>query len=448
MKNKVSVFLLSLVIAFGLWVYVVNNVSKEDVMHLDRVPVVFQNEGALENHGLIMIDGVGQTVDLTVTGNRNEIMKLHSGNVAVVVNLSQIYDAGQQSLQYTVHYPAEVNSSSFTYTADQNRVVVTLENLLNVSIPLVVKYSGTPEEGYRIFEETQALNSIDGKNISVIRVSGPASVVQDMKQAVISVDLEGMKQSLRSQPYPFTLCDAQGVPVEIPDNKKVTTNETQVEVSLTIQGYKFVPFVANVIDGKGATQETSSIVFEPAGIMITGSDEALGNVDSINLGEIDLGAYLEDAVLTLPINLPAGITSLTDETEAIVRISFPELMTKTFTITHVQMVNVPAGMVPQVITPSLNVTVRGPMLVVERMSETSFVVSADFGSLSIGVPDMVKPAVIINPTYAGVGLISAGNVSIRMDEPVPEPTEPIAEEPVEGVAEDADPVNEETGEAA
>lgn len=428
MKNKFVVGLLSLLIAFGLWTYVVNNVSKEDTMFLENVPVVFQNEGALENHGLIMTEGTGQTVDLTVTGNRNELMKLHSGNVAVVVNLSQIYDAGRQSLQYTVHYPAEVNSGSFVYTADQNRVTVTLENLLTSNIPLVVQYSGTPAEGYRIFEETETLNSITGDEISTVRVAGPASVVKNMTQAVLYVDLEGMNQSLRSQPYPFTLCDANGEAVEVPDVNLVTTSVSEVELSLTIQGYKFVPLTANVIDGKGATEETSSIVYEPAGITITGSDEALALVESINLGTIDLGTYLEDTVITLPINLPEGITSLTEEVEAVVHISFPELETKTFTITDIQAVNVPAGMVPQVITTSINVTVRGPKTLVERMTEASLTVSADFGSLSIGVPDVVKPTVVVNPNFTGVGIVSAGNVNIRMDEPEPEPSvDPQAE---------------------
>lgn len=422
MKNKFVIGLLSLLLAFGLWTYVVNNVSKEDTMFLENVPVVFQNEGALENHGLIMTEGPGQTVDLTVTGNRNELMKLHSGNVAVVVNLSQIYDAGRQSLQYTVHYPAEVNSSSFVYTADQNRVAVTLENLLNVSIPLVVEYSGTPAEGYRIFEETEALNNIDGDRITAVRVAGPASVVKNMSKAVIYVDLEGMNQSLRSQPFPFTLCDANGEAVEVPDVNLVTTNVSEVELSLTIQGYKFVPLVANVIDGKGATEETSLIEYELPGITITGSDEALAQVTSINLGTIDLGTYLEDTVITLPINLPEGVTSLTEEVEVVVHISFPELETKTFTITNIQPVNVPAGMVPQVITSSITVTVRGPKTMVERMSASSITVTADFGSLSIGVPDVVKPNVIINPNFTDVGLISAGNVNIRMDEPAPDPT--------------------------
>jgi hypothetical protein len=56
------------------------------------------------------------------------------------------------------------------------------------------------------------------------------------------------------------------------------------------------------------------------------------------------------------------------------------------------------------------------------MTEASLTVTADFGGLSIGVPDVVKPNVVINPNFAEVGLISAGNVNIRMDEPIPEPT--------------------------
>lgn len=432
MKNKITVFLLSLILAFGLWTYVVNNVSKEDTMLLENVPVVFQNEGALENHGLIMTEGSGQTVDLTVTGNRNEVMKLHSGNVAVVVNLSQVYDPGRQSLQYTVHYPAEVNSSSFAYMADQNRVTVTLENLLSVSVPLEVQYSGTLAEGYLAFEETETLNSISGDPISTIRVSGPASVVKNMAKAVIHVDLEGVNQSLRSVPYDFTLCDAAGETVQVPDVNLVTTSVSQVELSLTIQGYKFVPLTANIVSGKGATEETSSIAFEPSGITITGSDEALAQVTAINLGTIDLGAYLEDTAIALPINLPEGVTSLTEEEEAVVRITFPELLTKTFTITDIQPVNVPAGMVPQVITSSITVTVRGPKTMVERMDESAITVTVDFGSLSIGVPDVVKPNVTIRAMFDEVGIISVGNVNIRMDEPEPEPEpEPTEEDPVD-----------------
>lgn len=422
MKNKFVVGLLSLFLAFGLWVYVVNNVSKEDTMQLDKVPVVFQNEGALENHGLIMTEGTGQTVDLTVTGNRNEIMKLHSGNVVVVVNLSQLYDPGRQSLQFSVHYPAEVDSSSFSYVADQNRVSVTLENLLNVSLPLEVQYEGTLAPGYRKFDETQALSNISGNPVTTVRVSGPASVVKNMTKAVVSVNLDGMNQSIRGVPYPFTLCDAENEPVEGPYMELVTTNLSEVELSLTIQGYKFIPLTVTKIDGKGATGDTSSVVIEPQGITITGSDEALAKVTSINLGTIDLGAYLTDAEVILPINLPEGVTSLTEEVEAKIKISFPELLTKTFVVTNIQPVNVPAGMIPQVITSSMTVTVRGPRTLVEQMTEASLTVTADFGGLSIGVPDVVKPNVVINPNFAEVGLISAGNVNIRMDEPIPEPT--------------------------
>ena len=428
MENKIIAGLFALVVAFGLWTYVVNNVSKEDTMSLENVPVVFQNEGALENHGLIMTEGVGQTVDLTITGNRNELMKLHSGNVAVVVNLSQLYDAGRQSVSYTVHYPAEVNSSSFAYTADQNRISVYLENLLTVNVPLVVEYSGDPADGYRTFPETELLSNSTGKEISTVEVKGPASVVDKITQARITVDLEGMTQSIRNQPYTFTLCDSAGQPVDVPNVEQVTTDVPEVELSLTIQGYKYVPFQATVLAGKGATEDTSEIVFEPAGIMITGSDDALAQCEYISLGEIDLGEYLDDTVITMPINLPAGITSLTEEETVSVRISFPELATRTFTLTNIQAVNVPAGMIPRIISATVNVTVRGPADLVKKMTESAFTVTVNVGNLTIGNPDIVDPVVTINSSFRAVGLVSNGRVTVTLEE---EPTEPPTDPPTE-----------------
>lgn len=417
MKSKFAAGLLSLLVAFGLWTYVINNVSKEETLSLDDVPVLFQNEGALAGNGLVMTGGTGQTVDLTVTGYRSELMKLNSSNVTVVVDLSRLYDAGRQSLQYTVHYPADVDSSSFVYTADRSRITLTLENLIDAKVPVVVQTSGTPAEGYRIFPETQTLSE------TYINVSGPASVVGQVTQAVIYVDLEGATQSIRNQAFDFALCDAEGNPVEVPNVEQVVTDVSQVELNLTIQGYKYVLLAPNVIDGKGATEETSSIVCSPEGIWITGSDEALASVETITLASnIDLGQYLEDQTITVPIKLPEGITSLSEEDEVEVSISFPELMTKTFTMTNIQPVNVPAGMIPNINTTSVTVTVRGPSVVVQRMTEAAITVSVDFGGLSIGVPKLVEPIITISSTYPGVGIVSNGNVTIVLEEPVPETT--------------------------
>ncbi len=421
MKSKFVTFLLSFIIAFGLWTYVVNNVSREETLPLYNVPVIFQNEGALTQRSLMLTEGIGQTVTLNITGNRAELYKLSSGNVSVVVDLSRIYDPGAQTAQFTVHYPSGVDSSSFEYTADKSRIALTVENVVNKRIPVKVDLGDTsPAEGYSIFPETEYLSS------EYIRVEGPASVVEQMTQAVIQVDLTGSDQSIRNQVCTYVLCDSEGNPVEVPNVEFVKTDVAEVEYSLTIQRRLTLSLSVNLLSGAGATQETTTCLIDPLTIEVTGTDESLDRLDEsliLNLGDIDLAEYTEDTTLTLPINMPAGVTNLNEEvTEATVYLSFPDIATRTFIITNIQNTNVPAGMVPELVTKQVSVTVRGPKVLVDKMTESDLTVSVSFGSLEIGVPKTVTPEVRLNPNYPGVTILSHGNVTIVMNELVPETT--------------------------
>ena len=422
MKNKAVSLLLSVVIAFGLWIYVVNNVSKEETLPLYNVSVIFQNEGALTQRSLMLTEGIGQTVSLTITGNRAELYKLNSSNVSVVVDLSRIYDAGTQSAQYTVHFPSDVDASSFEYTADKSRISLTVENVVEKRVPVEVDYGeSVPAEGYYTFPETEELS------VDYIRVEGPASVVEKMTKAVISVDLTDMAQSLRNQPYNYVLCDAEGNIVDVPNVEYVKTDVENVELSLTIQRRVLVTLDVNLISGAGATRDTTAMVIDPQYIEVTGTDEALdrlGETITLNLGDIDLADYLEDTTLELPINMPAGVTNLSDVTEATVYLSFPDVETKTFIITNIQTTNVPAGMIPELTTKQVSVTVRGPRALVSQMTESSIAVSVSFGGLEIGIPKTVAPTVTINPSFSGVEILSNGNVTIVLEEPVPETSAP------------------------
>ena len=51
-KSKLYSMLLSVVIAFGLWLYVVNNVSQETEATFYNIPVAFEREAALDERML------------------------------------------------------------------------------------------------------------------------------------------------------------------------------------------------------------------------------------------------------------------------------------------------------------------------------------------------------------------------------------------------------------
>ncbi len=415
MKSKFLTALLSIVIAFGLWTYVVTNVSVEDTTTIHNVPVVFQNEGALTGRSLMLTEGTSQTVNLTITGTRSEILKLNNNNVSVIVDLSRIYDAGRQSVQYSVNYPADVVTTTFEYTADKPRISLTVEEQVTKPVDVFYNYTGQVAEGYMADYETV---TIDYRKVNV---TGPASVVEKISQARFTISLDGLTEPL-DQDFEYTLCDAEGNSVEVPNVEFVQTDVEKIHVLLSVQRYKEIGLTVKVIDGGGATEETSAIVLDTQTIMVSGTDEALEKLESLEIAEINLAEIKETTTLECPITLPTGVVNRTGVEVVRVTVSFPALVTKTFTISNIQPINVPAGAEGIVVTKQVSVTVRGPRSIIQRMQASDITMTADFSGMEIGSTVTKQPTLSVSANYPGVGILENGHVTITLQELPPETT--------------------------
>ena len=76
MKNKILSMLLSVILAFALWYYVITVVSPGSTDTFYDIPVVLVGETALEERGLMVTSVGNTTVDLTLSGNRSELNQL------------------------------------------------------------------------------------------------------------------------------------------------------------------------------------------------------------------------------------------------------------------------------------------------------------------------------------------------------------------------------------
>ena len=423
MKDKILSALVAMFIAFGLWTYVVTNVSVEDTTTIHNVPVVFQNEGALTGRSLMLTEGTTQTVNLTITGTRSEILKLNNNNVSVIVDLSRIYDAGRQSVQYSVNYPADAVTSTFEYTADKPRISLTVEEQVSKPVDVFHSYTGQVAEGYMADYETVSMDT------RKVIVTGPASVVDQVAQARFTINLDGLTAPL-DQDYEYTLCDAEGNSVEVPNVEFVHTDVEKIHVNLSVQRYKEIQLKVKVNDGGGATEETSSIVLDMETIMVSGTDDALENLEFLEIGEVNLAELKSETMLVFPIVMPSGVTNRTGVDVVSVKVSFPALVMKTFTISNILPVNVPAGAEAVVVTKQVSVTVRGPKSMIQRMQASDLTVTVDFSDLGIGSTVTKQPMVTISGNYPDIGILENGHVTVSLQELPPEPSE-VEEEPTE-----------------
>ena len=90
MKSKATSILLSLIIAFGLWLYVVTNVSQEAEYTIYNVPVVMEGESVLNENNLMITAVSADDVDLTLSGKRSDLAKVNNNNTILKVDLTKI----------------------------------------------------------------------------------------------------------------------------------------------------------------------------------------------------------------------------------------------------------------------------------------------------------------------------------------------------------------------
>lgn len=422
MKNNFWKLLLSFALAFSLWLYVITVVSPGSKDTFYHVPVVLQGETVLQNRGLIITSGGSPTVTLELEGNRSDLSKLDRSNITVIADLSRIYDPGEHELSYDISYPGSVASNAIEeLSRSPGTVKVTVEQLISKEIQVVVNYSGNVPTGCIADKENAELDH------KTILIEGPASVIDSITQAKINVDIDGLTESF-SQAYRYTLCDAQGEPV---DAQLVVTNVAQVNLSLLIQHVKEIPLIVNVVDGGGATKETTSVVLQTPTIMVAGTAAALEQIDQIELATIHLADYMRDTEITYPLNLPANLTNLTGLTHVTVSLTFPELRTATYQVTNFRVLNVPEGMEAALVTRELTVKVRGPMELVSKMTADDILVTVDLTGESLGTFTKLA-AVTLDKEFSQVGIIGTYNVSVTVLEPM---------EAMSDDAEGSDPAN-------
>ena len=151
MKRKLIYGLLSVLIAIGLWLYVVTVVNPEWSDTFYNIPVVLENEEVLIERGLMLTSKDIPTVTLRLSGNRTDMIKLNASNITLKADLSRIYSAGEQSLGYTIVYPGDVPSNAFVEESRYpESITVVVEERRHKEVPVEVKWLGKSPEGFLI----------------------------------------------------------------------------------------------------------------------------------------------------------------------------------------------------------------------------------------------------------------------------------------------------------
>lgn len=393
MKNKILSILLSAVVAFGLWLYVITVVSPESEKTYYEIPVVLQNKEILAERGLMVVSDT-PTVTLVLKGNRTTLNDLNEANINVITNVANIEAPGTHRLTYDISYPGNVSGNEIAVqSSSTDSIILEVENKISKIVPVVIEDGDTAvPQGF--------IASAPQLDKTSIEISGPEPVMNKITQAVIRVDLTNQTKSLVGE-YQYILCDEAGNPV---DAEKVSTNTEKINMLIKIERLKDLLLNLNIVYGGGATDSNTTINVSQTTLQVSGSDTLLEKMESLDLGTINLAEVAEDTVLTFPITLPEGVTNQTGVDQVTVEIKFNKLVKKEFKISTITPVNVPAGMKVQLVTKSLRVTMRGPEKLIKQLKDSDIVATIDCSQAQVGAVT-INGTITVGSDFAGVGAV-------------------------------------------
>ena len=408
MKSKFWSLLLSVLVATGLWLYVITTVSPGSTATVDNIPVVFEGETwLLENRNLMITEGMDATVNLEVSGNRSDLNKLNRSNVTLKVDLTKIYESGTADLTYSYAFPSDVPSGAITVERRSPAAIrLTVEKRLTKEIPVNVVFTGAVPEDFIADTENIVLD------YPVVNIKGPASVVEKIAQARVDIDLEDRTESL-SESYRYTLCDEDNNPVDV---ETITTDVAEVHLDVKIQRYQEVPLRLNVIYGGGATEGYTRYELKPSSIRVSGSEAVLEDLTELVLGTVNFAERTENTQMTFPINLPEGVTNLTGLTEATADIRFVGLSIKEFTTENIKVSNVPAGLECELMNEVVKVTLRGPVAMINQIKPEDIMVSVDLTGKEVGASTVKAAITVRSDTEGMIGAVGSHTVSVTLKE--------------------------------
>ena len=408
--------LLALLASVALWVYVVTIENPEGERTFSNIPVMFVGEDLLrEDHELLITnDNVPTGISLTFKGKLSDLSKLAENKDELIVNIdvSKLRNAREYPFAfdiYDVTLPASLSAQNLALESSYpNKVNIVVEKLKKKPIPVKVLTEVDIIEGYTADRLIQ--------NYSEIVIEGPEDVVNEVSYAQAILNRENVDQTIISN-LSYQLMDGNG---EMVESKEITSDVTEIEVTLPILMYKDVNLEVPLIDGGGATGADAVVDIEPSKIRLSADPAVLEAIQSIKLSAVDLASLMTNSEeVTRMITTPDGCINLSGEQEAVVSIQIKNKSIRQMRISsnHYSYIGVPDGFRAEARTSVLPITIRANTSDIDLILEDNVRVVVDLtnASLSETTTSTTVPVKIYIDGFEGVGVIGETEYSVVVD---------------------------------
>ncbi|MBE6929306.1 MAG: hypothetical protein E7463_03410 [Ruminococcaceae bacterium] len=412
-KHDIPLRVLSLLLAFMLWFFVVGQEDPTKSLTFREMPVELIGLDALKSsHSLILADDDLPTVSVEVNGAVSKLSGVSADKITVRADVSSVTQAGEYSLTYDISVPNGVTVVNSTPSA----VKVHFGDLVERELPVEVVIDGVMREGYVALEPELGQ--------STVSVSGLAEEMARAAAARIEVDADVLNRNYETS-LRYDVVDAAG---QVIKSDTLVHNDIYVRIKVPVQLQKLVDLSVGLVAGKGVTEEDAVVSIEPSAVLVQGEIEAVRKLENIELTTVDLASTFDSYNGKLPIVVPEGFELLGEQKHAQVNISFQGITNLTFRTDDIELINVPDGYHAELREKEMAVTVRGPSDMVAGLVSGDVSLQVDMRGRTLAVSgSLAIPAtVILGENVQELGVFGTYTVYVDYEKIGQTPVDPEA----------------------
>lgn len=348
-RKKLTIFFISLLLAFGFWLFVTIGEGPESE-RVFNVNVTYRNMG----EGLTMLEPLDK-VEIKIRGNKQRISTIKNSSIVAYIDLKDL-DTGIHNLE------VEVEAPSFLKVVEiyPSRISVYLDKIVTVDKNIRIDFIGSLKTGLIIEEPEVSPNKIS--------ISGPSKKIETIRDVSITVDLTTINSDITLTSIP-KIKDGLGNDISgLSFNPSIVTINIKVK---SILSSKVVPVIPNLTGEISGDYGIKKVSVSPSILTIFGKVDELKNIEYLQTEEIKIANLTESKIFNVSVILPANI-ELKEENKISVQIIIEKKISKVISNINISIKDIDENFNYKITPESLEVEIYGFVSIVNEVKPSDF----------------------------------------------------------------------------
>ena len=223
-NRKVFNIILAIVLAVGVWLYVINVENPTGTVPIRDIPVSLVGEDSLAERGLMVTDQSRDSVNLKLSGRRKTLMKLNRKNLTLELDVSTITSEGEHTISCRASFPNNIGTDNVSVSDWEDlRVTVTVEKQETKEIPVRGEFIGTEAEN--------CLAGAVSTDPETITLTGPAEALDGVSYALATIGGKEVSDTI-TETASVVLMGPGSKPAS---RKNITLDQETVDVTVPVR---------------------------------------------------------------------------------------------------------------------------------------------------------------------------------------------------------------------